>query len=191
MRKLCLGDEEELVEEEEVVEPALTIGRIQKTAEGDGNCLKPVESEQVKIASIEYVPSSLDTAPGFEPLRSSFSSHIAQPKNLLPFIKIDSPLLFFKLFVTDEDFATVATNTNLYAESKGAGQKQEQGKRRLPWVTRTKRSCKPTTARELMVWFGILIFVGLVKVSRLNLYWWTDRQCSFPPIQKMCLKWFE
>ncbi|RPB06592.1 hypothetical protein P167DRAFT_540702 [Morchella conica CCBAS932] len=134
---LCLGDEVELVEEE-VVEPAVTFGRVQKIAEGGGNCLRPADPDQEEIEAIEYIPPSLDTAPDFEPLRSSFSPHVAQPKDLPPTIKMDSPLSFFRLFVTNEDFATFAANTNLYAESKGAGQKQEKGKRRLPSVPRAK-----------------------------------------------------
>lgn len=42
-----------------------------------------------------------------------------------------------------------------------------------------------------MFWFGLLIFMGLVKVARVNLYWRADGQCTFPPLQKMSLKRFE
>ena len=70
----------------------------------------------------------------------------------------DLPFLFFGLFFTDEVFDIITSNTNKYAESKGAGQEN-----RRPW--------KEVTAAEMMIWIGHIIYISVVRLNRTGDYW--------------------
>ena len=67
-----------------------------------------------------------------------------------------TPGSFFQLYFSDAEFDTLAENTNAYAKYKNAGQ---AGRR---WTK--------TTAGEIMIFVGLLIYMGVHK-ARIGLYW--------------------
>lgn len=71
--------------------------------------------------------------------------------------RYDLPLLFFKLFFTDEVLAVLVANTNLYAASKGAGL--------------NGRLWKDVTVPELKIWLGLVIYMSVFKIHRTSDYW--------------------
>lgn len=68
------------------------------------------------------------------------------------------PLIWFKLFFTERVFEELARNTNAYAALKGAG---SQGR---PW--------RVVTAAELKVWIGLVVYMSVVRQSRLAELWY-------------------
>ncbi|CAK9821241.1 PiggyBac transposable element-derived protein 4 [Anthophora retusa] len=79
---------------------------------------------------------------------------------------------FYLLFVTEEMFEDIAEQTNIYAMQ----------------VLTQKRSCRldkwiPTNKSEIKKLFGLLIWMGLVKLPEINLYWSKDPifAQNFPP----------
>ena len=61
------------------------------------------------------------------------------------------PYSLFTLFLTEDHFETIATNTNRYAEVKKAGSDR-------------KRAWWPTTAAEVKVLVGTFIYIGVVRL---------------------------
>lgn len=76
---------------------------------------------------------------------------------LPPNTKTD-PYSLFTLFLTEEHFETIATNTNEYAREKGAG-------------SEGKRTWWPTSAAEVKVFVGIFIYMGVVRLPAYEDYW--------------------
>jgi len=74
------------------------------------------------------------------------------------------PGSFFSLFFPVTEFETMANNTNAYAALKGAG---ESGRR---WWD--------TSSGELMIFVGLLIYMGVHKSIRVGLYW--EKSDEFP-----------
>lgn len=68
----------------------------------------------------------------------------------------DLPLQFFQLFFTTPSFETIARHTNEYAKLKEAG---------------LGRSWFDTDAGEVMIWIGILIYLGTNKIQNLDQFW--------------------
>ena len=75
----------------------------------------------------------------------------------------DLPLLFFQTFFTREVFEIMAANTNVYAASKNAGLPEEGYTSRRPW--------QETSAPELIIWFDQIIYMSVVRLTRLEKYW--------------------
>lgn len=134
-----------------------------------------------------YTPPSLNSSPDFTPLESRFSTHFAKAALGPDSIDRKRPLAFFKLFCSGTEFDIFAKNTNKYADTKGAG--KPHLKRQLPWVHKSLRPWHQTTPKELMVRFGLLIFIGLAKTGAKNswvhVYWRTDGQVSFAPMKNV------
>lgn len=74
-----------------------------------------------------------------------------------------TPSSFFQLFFTEVEFDVLVQNTNSYAGLKGAG---DNGRRR--W--------RPTSAAELKVFIGIIIYMGVHKAMHGPLYWNHNRE---------------
>ena len=68
----------------------------------------------------------------------------------------DLPLLFFKLFFSEEVFEQLAANTNAYAAAEGAGAGR-------PW--------RATSAAELKIWIGLIIYMSVHRQSSVKEYW--------------------
>lgn len=130
---ICLG--EEISNEEVDLEPVVTFGRVQRS--------EMYEDSEAEVSDNTYIPPSVDNVPEFKPLRSEFSSHTAEAKNL-PIgpgsnFSLASPLSFFKLFVSDQEFDLFAVNTNEYAKAKGVGYRHDKGQPRLPRQQKASR----------------------------------------------------
>lgn len=92
--------------------------------------------------------------------------------------ELPSPLDFFQLFFTDEEFEILAENTNGYARQKEAGR---QGR---PW--------RATCGAELKIFFGLIIYMGVYRSTGIASYW--SRNHEFPAhdiIRYMTLVRFE
>jgi hypothetical protein len=83
------------------------------------------------------------------------------PENVTQDYRWDLPFLFFSLFFYDDIFDDIARATNRYAEHKGAG-----GERQRPW--------HDTTGPELMVWVGLLLYMGALEIRPTTLLWSHD-----------------
>lgn len=78
---------------------------------------------------------------------------------------------FFKLFVDDEFFELMSTQTNLY--------KSQYNDENLGPHARL-RKWYDTTAAEMKQWFGLVILTGIIEKPSLDLYWSTDSLLSTP-----------
>lgn len=77
-------------------------------------------------------------------------------------MKDKSPADFFFLFVDDELLNVIVQQTNLYASQKSV-------KTTLPWAR--IRSWKDTNIEEMKLFIGLLFWIGLVQMPKLNCYW--------------------
>ena len=84
-----------------------------------------------------------------------------------------TPLQYFNLFVNDNDFDEMATETNRYASQYlNANQNLKQHSRFRKWVD--------TTAAELKRYLALIFAMGLISQSDINEYWSTDPVTSTP-----------
>ena len=72
---------------------------------------------------------------------------------------------FFKLFVDDEFFELMSTQTNLY-KSQYNDENSRPHARLRKWYD--------TNAAEMKRWFGLVILTGIIEKHSLDLYWSTD-----------------
>jgi hypothetical protein len=78
----------------------------------------------------------------------------------------DAPALFLKLlFDREVVFNNLKGNTNAYAEMRGAGQPRS-------------RSWRPTSVARLLVFIGLIIYMGVFRSAQLEDYW--SRSDEFP-----------
>ncbi|KAK9736406.1 Transposase IS4 [Popillia japonica] len=75
------------------------------------------------------------------------------------------PYDFFKLFVTDEIINDMVYQTNLYAEQVLKETQKTKGHVK-EWV--------PTNNQEIETFFGVILWMGLMKLPRLKAYWSTN-----------------
>jgi hypothetical protein len=95
----------------------------------------------------------------FEPLQPSSRA----PKlHLPPDINMDSPYAIFSLLFTEDIWEKISNSTNSYAASQRKGGAENEEAER-PW--------KDTTAKEIRVFFGILIYMGVHDSQAVELYW--------------------
>ncbi|KAL0879436.1 hypothetical protein ABMA27_003187 [Loxostege sticticalis] len=66
--------------------------------------------------------------------------------------------------VPDDIFEEIAVQTNLYAEQRERSVKPSRS-----------HKLKPTTKDEVKRIFGLILYMGLVKLPKISLYWSTDR----------------
>lgn len=74
-----------------------------------------------------------------------------------------NPYDFYKIFITDDIITKIVQQTNLYAQQKLVQKTPSQKSKSKSWVA--------TDAREMEIFFGILIWMGLVKTPQLRDYW--------------------
>lgn len=84
-----------------------------------------------------------------------------------------SPASFFELMVSDEIFQEIVDCTNLYAINQIAISNEASKFARL-------RKWYPTNVTEIKKFFGLLIFMGIVKLPRIADYWSTDEVIGHP-----------
>ena len=131
-------------------------------------------AERGNQGELALVPS-LPPVPPFEPYKHPKPSHkrilnlphgfsgqpdadgVDNPDNQSP----RSPLDFFMLLLDQGQFENLALNTNAYARMKEA---ERNGSRR--WY--------PTQAGEIMIFVGLIIYMGLYHSSAIPDYWRKD-----------------
>lgn len=72
---------------------------------------------------------------------------------------------FYELLISDELFDKIVVETNLFAE-----QSISKGKKRFS----RSHSWKPTDRQEMKKFFGLLLYMGLVRLPKLSHYWSKD-----------------
>lgn len=77
-----------------------------------------------------------------------------------------TPYTFFKLFINDDDFASMSEETNRYHEQNFSGRNLSQFARMRSWYD--------TTPDEIQQWLGLVIITGLVDKPYLEKHWSTD-----------------
>jgi hypothetical protein len=95
--------------------------------------------------------ASIPPLPDFNPLPRAQEPR--EPTIQLPrVLNVRDPYVPFTQFLTEQHFEIISTNTNLYAAQHGAG---EPG----------KRFGKDTTASDIRVFVGILIYMGVFRLD--------------------------
>ena len=114
--------------------------------------------------------------PAYDPLPFRQLARAGIPQLPAGLLNTD-PYSLFTLFLTEQDFETIARNTNLYAKARDAG---KAGKK--PWW--------PTSAPEVKVFIGIFIYMGVVRLPSIEDYW-SERLGLFLYSRHMSLCRFE
>ncbi|RPA96211.1 hypothetical protein L873DRAFT_1257624 [Choiromyces venosus 120613-1] len=138
--------------------------------DGEGD---EVEGGRVQNRQGQAQINRLPLVPAFEPyehpklphkrtlsLPVEFSGRFDAVQNPEPHIA-QHPIDFFTLFFDEEVFANLARNTNAYATVKWSGQ---GGSRR--W--------QAAQGREIMIFLGLIIYMGLYHTSTVPDYWRKD-----------------
>ncbi|XP_046969102.1 piggyBac transposable element-derived protein 4-like [Vanessa cardui] len=123
---------------------------------------------------------------GNTPASNSWYEPKGNQRNIIPFTETPgfplrfrnsmtnkSAYEFFGLMVSDDILQEIVECTNLFAIQKIASKEEVSKHARL-------RRWTPTDLAEIKQFFGILLFMGLVKISRLSDYWSTDEVLSHP-----------
>lgn len=120
------------------------------------------------------------------PTTSSWSEPTGNQRQIIPFTEVSgaplhvrlsmnnkSPVDFYSLFVTDDVFQQIVHNTNRYAIHNITN---------MPEATRGARinQWSPTNIEEIKKMFGLILFMGLVKLPRLAHYWSKDKIIGHP-----------
>ena len=75
----------------------------------------------------------------------------------------DLPFLVFQQYFTREILEIIAFNTNSYAANQNAGQLRNGQCSRCPW--------KDTSAPEIMVWLSLIIYMSVIRLTRVEECW--------------------
>lgn len=78
-------------------------------------------------------------------------------------VKCTSPIDFYLLFFDDEILTLIVNQTNQYANQV---MEKNQSERLNKWV--------PTNPQEIKQFFGLIMWMGLVKLPSIQMYWTTD-----------------
>ena len=109
----------------------------------------------------------LPPVPRFEPLYHRTARHDHHIRYPATFNREKAgPLEYFQLFLSDDTFTLRVQNTNQYAASKNAG-------------SRGKRSSKPTSIPEMIVFFGLIVYIGVFPSAQVKDYWSHDSEFPF------------
>lgn len=138
-----------------------------KVSKGGKACFTPItknHSPPEAQDTATSLQSRLPEVPDFTPMAEQYPLHKAY--NRLPpslhGLKAISPASIFQLFFTDRLFQTMATNTNSYTKSKREAAL-------LPG-----RDWTDVTTRDLKLWIGICIYMGLFSAPAVEDYWKHD-----------------
>jgi hypothetical protein len=118
------------------------------------------------------IPPQGPGVPTFEPMIPKTRPHSAFNKLPAALFRLSDirPEAIFKLFLTPSLLETIATSTNEYAAEKRG---------ELP----AGRPWKDTTAQEVGVWLGIIIYMGVHSSPALSDYWKHDGENPDHPIR--------
>lgn len=87
---------------------------------------------------------------------------------VLPEIDYENPFSIYKLFLSDDIIDLMVLETNKYYEYSVAQPQSSVSSRKH------KQEWKPTTRDEMLVFIGILLIMGIVRLPEMRLYWSKD-----------------
>lgn len=93
-----------------------------------------------------------------------------KPYNLRLLMHDSKPEDFYALFVPDELFKNIAFQSNLFAEQLLKNTMMKRFSRLREW--------KPTDTNEIKLFFGLILYMGLVKLPKVSDYWSRDPMFS-------------
>lgn len=126
--------------------------------------------------SLSNLQSTLPNLPYFSPLIHPRPLHTAQnhlPPNILAQNTV-GPCQIFNLFFDHRVLEHMTYNTNMYAAEKRRKSPEDQLKQL------TGRSWIPISICELKCWFGIIIYMGIVKMPAVSDYWRGEHDILWP-----------
>jgi len=141
---------------DEYLENEVPEGDESEEGNGDEAEAREVRENQHDIALVQALPP----VPSFEPYKYPRPPH-KRILNLPQEFRGQSPSVFFMLFFNEGQFANLAQNTNAYATVKEAGR---DGSRK--WHA--------AQAGEMMIFVGLIIYMGLYHSSTIPDYWRKD-----------------
>lgn len=119
---------------------------------------------------------TLPKVPYFSPLFRLKPLHKAQ--NRLPPFLLHQNVIglrhIFDLFFSDDILTLMARNTNLYAIEKRKTNLEKEKSKTGGW------RWKPVMIQELRCWFGVLIYMGLVREPAVSDYWRGEQDILWP-----------
>lgn len=116
--------------------------------------------------------TSWTTVKGNQPSIKRFSENTNLYEHLKDMAN-ESPAAFYEIMVTDEIFQEIADCTNIFAENEISNNKESSRLIKIhQWI--------PTNHSEIKKFFGLIMFMGIVKLPRLTDYWSKDAILSHP-----------
>lgn len=108
-------------------------------------------------------------------------------------LNIDSPYALFSLFFSEDIFEYISQSTNEYAQLKQEREADESESPETETTPSGSRAWKDTTAADIKVFIGILIYMGVHVSPRMDHYWRQDLHQGLihTPHLYMSLKRFE
>lgn len=96
-----------------------------------------------------------------------FTETTGMNKEMSTILKDADPGGFYSLLVPDEIFDMIAEQTNLFAVQSCESRNLKPSSRSHAW--------KPTDKHEIKRFFGLILYMGLVRLPRLSYYWSKDK----------------
>ncbi|XP_063828521.1 uncharacterized protein LOC135077920 [Ostrinia nubilalis] len=142
--------------------------------------------EDLRSIEVTVDPLSFNQADPWAPVISSqqkYTVHFADnsyiPLHLKDMPNTTSPLTFYELMVHDEIFQAIAECTNMKADRVISNNKDSSRCARInQWV--------PTNHSEIKKFFGLIMFMGLVKLPRITDYW-SKNDILFQPFPRLVM----
>lgn len=100
---------------------------------------------------------------GNQPNLKSFSGIPGINVSNTKVLECSSPIDFYLLFLNEEIIQMIVNQTNLYAKQV---MKKDKSERSSKWI--------PTNIHEIKQLFGLIMWMGLVKLPTIQLYWTKD-----------------
>ena len=139
------------------------------------------------VPPTQYKPSHIKQKPsGFSPLKliprfqAMDLNRITSSSQILNTINSSNPEALFTLFFTDSVIDRIVRCTNINAESvradpvtsRAQNSRFHDSYNQLPW--------KPVTSSEILAFLGILIYMGIYPMPRINGYWNIKKKAGIP-----------
>jgi len=138
------------------------------------------------VPPTQYKPSHTKKPPGFSPLKliprfkAMDLNHTTSSSQVPNTIDSSSPEAIFTLFFTDSVIDRIVRCTNINTESvradpvtsRAQNSRFHDSYNQLPW--------KPVTSSEILAFLGILIYMGIYPMPRINDYWNIKKKAGIP-----------
>ncbi|CAG4992906.1 unnamed protein product [Colias eurytheme] len=166
IEKRCSEEKCEEESEDEIIRPPKRRARvvINSDSEIDKDSVEDMVRSQIdKLRDISI--QRWGEARGHQPSVIAFTEPTGMKEPFASQLRNSPPGEYFSLVVPDKIFESIAIQTNLFAEQ--AGQSSKPSSRSHSW--------KPTTINEIKQVFGLILYMGLVKLPKIADYWSTNQ----------------